>query len=122
MSLTGMSTRASGRSGYSLPRLAAILLDNIFHATTLPLKIVSYFGLVAALGGMVLGAFYLIRYALGAITFPGFATQVLLIIFFGGATLFAIGMVGEYLIRITEEVRRPPRYVVRRETARQATT
>ena len=43
-------------------------------------------------------------------------TQVLLIIFFGGTTLFAIGLLGEYIIRILEEVRGRPRFVIRQAT------
>ena len=49
----------------------------------------------------------------GGIGVPGFATLVLLICFFGGMTLFSVGLIGEYLIRIIDEVTGAPRYVVR---------
>jgi dolichol-phosphate mannosyltransferase/undecaprenyl-phosphate 4-deoxy-4-formamido-L-arabinose transferase len=105
--------RSYGRSGYRLSRLLSILADSFLSATTLPLRLVSGLGLVAASGSVALGLYYLIRYFTHRTRVQGFTTQVLLIIFFGGLTLFAIGLVGEYLSRVIDEVRRPPRYVVR---------
>ena len=107
--------RAGGRSGYGLLRLARIAADNVLSVSTLPLKCVSLLGLAAAAGGMLLGVFYLVRYLLGFIGAPGFATLVLLILFFGGMTLFSVGLLGEYVIRIMEEVKRRPRYFVREQ-------
>ncbi len=46
----------------------------------------------------------------------GFATLVTLVIFFGGATLFSIGLLGEYVARLVIEAGRPPRYLVRAST------
>lgn len=105
--------RQRGRSGYSLLKLVRIVLNSYFSASTVPLRVVSVLGLLSALASVVLLVTYLIRYWLNKITFPGFATQVLLTLFFGGLTLFAVGLVGEYMIRIMDEVRRPPRYFIR---------
>ncbi len=105
--------RPKGRSGYSLPRLVQITLDNLIGASTLPLKAVSLLGLASAAGSVVLGLVYLFRYLTGAIGVPGFVTQVLLITFFGGMTLLSVGILGEYVLRIIHEVARPPRYIVR---------
>ena len=105
--------RSVGRSGYNLRRMIRVTLDNLISGSTLPLKVVSLFGLVAATASTFLGVFYLVQYLSGSIRVPGFATQVLLISFFGGMSLFSIGLVGEYLIRIIHEVGRPPRYFVR---------
>lgn len=105
--------RQRGRSGYSLPKLIRIVLNSYFSASTVPLRGVSLLGLLSALASVVLGISYLTRYWLNKITLPGFATQVLLTLFFGGLTLFAVGLVGEYMIRIMDEVRRAPRYFIR---------
>ena len=108
--------RTAGRSGYRLTRLVRLMLDNILSVSTLPLKCVSVIGLLSAFGSFVLGVFYLVRFLMGHIKQAGFPTLVLLIIFFGGLTLFSIGLLGEYIIRIMEEVRRRPRYIIRQET------
>ncbi len=108
--------RSKGRSGYSLRRLVRITLDNLISASTLPLKGVSLVGLCSATGSLLLGCYYLVRYLTGGIAAPGFATQVLLITFFGGMTLLSIGILGEYVIRIIHEVARPPRYYIRQTT------
>jgi len=105
--------RVDGKSGYSFSRLVTIVLDNIFGATVLPLRLVSLLGLSAAAVSVVLAIYYFAKYFSGSIGAPGFMTQVILTIFFGGSTLFSIGLIGEYLIRIIDEVRKPPRYVIR---------
>ncbi len=105
--------RIEGNSGYSFPGLVRIVLDNIFGASVLPLRLVTVLGLSAAIAGVVLTTYYFVKYFTGGIGAPGFMTQVILIIVFGGMTLFSIGLIGEYLIRIIDEVRQPPRYVIR---------
>lgn len=109
--------RGQGRSGYRLPRLVSIVLDSIFSATTLPLRLVCGLGLTAASGSFLLGLYYFVRYFTQRTKVQGYTSQVLLIIFFGGLTLFAIGLVGEYLSRVIQEVRRPPQFALRRDTA-----
>lgn len=112
--------RKAGRTGYSLARLVRITFDNIISGTTLPLKILSLLGFIAALISFLLGTGYLVRYLTGGIGVPGFATLVLLVIFFGGTTLFSVGLLGEYIIRIIQEVAHPPRYLVRGTTEHSA--
>ena len=109
--------RAEGRSGYSFTRLVGIVWQSFFATSTLPLRIVSGLGFVSAAASLVLGGFYLLRYWFGAISQPGFITTVLLIIFFGGVTLLSVGLLGEYLVHIMEEVRRPVRYAIRDRTS-----
>ncbi len=105
--------RSYGESGYQLRSLVRLVFDNVLSASNLPLRMVSALGLISALGSLVLGIYYLVAYLTDGFTVAGFATQVLLIIFFGGMTLLSIGLVGEYLVRILDEVRGGPRFVVR---------
>lgn len=108
--------RPHGTSNYRFWHLIRILLDNVFTASTLPLRLMSCLGFVASMGSLLLAGYYLARYFAWRTEVKGFTTQVLLIIFFGGLTLFAIGLVGEYLSRLMDEVRRPPRYWIRERT------
>lgn len=105
--------RIAGQSGYGITKLIRITLANVLSASTLPLRLVSYLGIAASSMSLLLALSYLTRFMLFGRGVKGFTTQVLLMNFYGGLTLFAIGLVGEYLIRVIDEVRRPPRYYVR---------
>ncbi|MEC9095091.1 MAG: glycosyltransferase family 2 protein [Planctomycetota bacterium] len=113
--------RKHGRSGYGIIKLFRLMTDNVLSVSTLPLKIVTSIGVLAAFGSVMLALFYLARYWVGGIEpNTGFMTQVLLINFFGGLTLLSIGLLGEYVIRIMEEVRGRPRFLVKDTTDTEA--
>ena len=105
--------RKHGTSGYNLARLIKTTLDNVLNFSTFPLKLVSGIGLLASMGSLLLIIFYSIRYFQGIIKVQGWITLLLLISFFSGLILFSIGLVGEYLIRIIEEVNHSPQYILR---------
>ncbi len=107
--------RAAGAPKQSLRRLARYAFDGIFSFSQLPLRLVSYLGLLVALVGFGLGAFYAIRRLLGIeIAQTGFTTLVTLVLFLGGVQLIGIGVLGEYLGRIYDEVKQRPLYLVKR--------
>jgi dolichol-phosphate mannosyltransferase/undecaprenyl-phosphate 4-deoxy-4-formamido-L-arabinose transferase len=112
--------RPHGQSGWTFRRLAGAVFDNVVSGSTAPLRLVTTIGLLCAMISAVLGVVYLSRYLTGAIQVAGFATLTLLIVFFGGATLFSIGLLGEYAARIVRETTAPPRYVVRDRAGRAA--
>ena len=105
--------RAEGGSGWRMGRLVGAAIDNTVNASTAPLRFVSLAGIVIAVISFVLAAWYFVRGLLGDISVAGFPTTVVLIVFFGGSILAAIGLLGEYVIRIVSEVTGQPRYVVR---------
>jgi polyisoprenyl-phosphate glycosyltransferase len=105
--------REQGGSGWRLGRLIGATVDNVVNASTAPLRFVSLTGITIAGLSFLLAAFYFVRGLLGQIGVAGFPTTVVLIVFFGGSILAAIGLVGEYVVRIVTEVTGPPRYVVR---------
>lgn len=107
--------RKHGTSGYSLARLIKRTLDNVLNFSTFPLKLVSGIGFLASMLSLCLTVFYMIRYFLGIIKVPGWITLVLVLTFFSGLILFSIGLVGEYLIRIIDEVNHSPRYIIKDE-------
>lgn len=107
--------RKHGRSTYTFRRLASDALANILSNSSLPLQLISYIGFASATLSFLLAFYYLGRYLAGGIGVAGWTTVVLLILFTSGLLLFSFGVVGEYLIRILKEVRKPPRYIVRRK-------
>ncbi len=105
--------RVEGKSGWSLRSLISATLDNVVNASTAPLRFVSTAGILLAVASLLLGAFYFVRGLVTETSVQGFTTLVVLVIFFGGAIMAAIGLLGEYVVRIVTEVTGPPRYVVR---------
>jgi dolichol-phosphate mannosyltransferase len=72
---------------------------------------------VVGLAGFVLGLYYVIKRLINVETAPtGFTTLAILVLFLGGVQLIGIGVLGEYLGRVYDEVKRRPNYVVRRKT------
>jgi len=105
--------RHSGKTKYTPFKLLSLWLDMIVSFTELPLKIAIFGGLFLGVVGLALALFYLIRYFLYGFGVPGFATIVILITFFSGVQLFALGILGEYIGRMNKEVKNKPEYIVR---------
>lgn len=108
--------RVSGESGYSITRLVSSTIDNVINASTAPLRLISGIGLLTAVLSGAVMIFYLLRALIADQAVPGFSTTVILITFFGGMSLLAIGMLGEYVARIVAETAQPPLYAVRART------
>jgi glycosyltransferase involved in cell wall biosynthesis len=106
--------RPHGGSTISLRRATSSVAANLIHGTTLPLRLLSYLGLLSAVVALVLAAVFFIRWLAGADTPPGWTSVFMATVFFGGAALFGLGLLGEYVGLIIQEVRRPPRWSVRR--------
>lgn len=104
--------RKRGRSNYTLFKLIQTVLDKIF-STSLPLKFVSYSGILISMASLVIALYYFIQYLTGKIHLPGWTTVVLLINIYSGLLLLSIGTIGEYIFRILIEVSGGPRYYVK---------
>jgi len=105
--------RHSGKTKYTPFKLLTLWLDMVVSFTNLPLKIAIFGGLFLGVVGIVLALFYLVRYFLYGFGVPGFATIVILITFFSGVQLFALGILGEYIGRMNKEVKNKPEYIIR---------
>jgi polyisoprenyl-phosphate glycosyltransferase len=111
--------RAAGKPQQTLRKLVRYALDGVFSFSHLPLRLLTYFGLIVAFVGFALGVFYAIRRISGIETAAtGFTTLVTLLLFLGGVQLIGIGVLGEYLGRVYDEVKRRPNYIVKRKVNR----
>jgi hypothetical protein len=108
--------RTIGVSNFNFRKSIKLTLDNFVQSSTLPLRFVAWFGLLVALASLAVGSVYLVRGVLGSGAPPGWTSTFLPIVFFGGATLMSIGLLGRYIEVMMIEVRRPPRWVVRETT------
>lgn len=107
-------SRAAGTTKYSTRKMIAFGWDAILSFSTLPLRISTYFGFVTFVVGMLYGLRVFVHSLLYRDLVPGWATLVVLESLLGGAILVCLGMVGEYVGRIYEEIKQRPIYIVRR--------
>ncbi len=105
--------RTDGRSGYSLGKLTVLALNLFTNFSLLPLQLVSLAGLVTALVGLIGALVYLVLYLVSAISVPGYASTIIVILVMGGVQLLSLGIIGEYLGRLHLNVNRKPQYVER---------
>jgi len=105
--------RVGGEPKQSMKRLVRYALDAIFSFSYKPLKIMTVSGILISTSGFFLACFFIVRRLLGTeIAQTGFTTLVTLVLFLGGIQLIAIGLLGEYLARIYDEVKQRPLFIV----------
>ncbi|HEY8244050.1 MAG: glycosyltransferase family 2 protein [Vicinamibacteria bacterium] len=105
--------RAEGRSRYGLLRLWRLALDGIVSFSALPLRVSSFLGALFALVAIGYGAWLVVRTLVHGADVPGYASLMVVVLFLGGVQLLSLGVIGEYLGRIYDEVKARPLYVVR---------
>ncbi len=104
--------RAAGNSKFNFWKLWNLALDGITGSSTLPLKIWTFVGGGISFISFILALLYLIKNLIWGDPVQGFTTLVILILFFGGIQLLALGIFGEYIGRIMLEVKNRPLYIV----------
>lgn len=104
--------RQEGRSSYTLWKLIRLALDGMVGFSHAPLRLASLAGFLSA-GLAVLGILVFAYFRIFTTTFiPGYTSMIIAILFIGGIQLFAIGILGEYVARIYDEVKQRPLYVI----------
>ena len=106
--------RAAGQPQQTFRRLVRYALDGVFSFSHLPLRLLTYAGVFIGTTGFALGLYYVIKRLIAIETAPtGFTTLAALVLFLGGVQLIAIGVLGEYLGRVYDEVKQRPVYLVK---------
>jgi glycosyltransferase involved in cell wall biosynthesis len=103
--------RAAGRTGWSFPTRLKLALTGISAFSSLPLQFVTIAGLLFFGFSVVFGLYTLVLQLAGR-SVSGFATVILLLLIIGSLLMLSLGIIGEYLARIYEEVKGRPRYVI----------
>ena len=103
--------RFAGRSKFSLHKMISFALDGILAYSVQPLRFAFYVGVFSALVAVVLFLHVLFETLSGA-TVPGWATIVVCSLFFGGMQMMMLGVCGEYIARILQEVKNRPLYLI----------
>ncbi len=106
--------RHSGRSQWSISRKVKIGIDGILDSSYLPIRMISFAGiLISALGLFLALAVVILRLWRGQ-RYPGWASIVCLILVLNGVTILMLGVIGEYVWRIYNQAKHRPAYIVRK--------
>lgn len=105
--------RKEGSSNYTFRRMVRLFSNLIINNSSFLLRALGLFGIVISSLSFAFGIFFMIRKAVADIAPLGWTSVMVAVLFFGGILLFAIGIIGEYLIRIISGTEQKPTYVVR---------
>ena len=105
--------RFAGTGNYNrLTGSLKIGLNGLISFSSRPLQLMSLAGFVLAGLSFLLGGWYVVQKLVGVDLTPGLSTTVLVITFFAGVQLLGLGLIGEYIGRIYDEVKRRPMFIV----------
>lgn len=104
--------RFAGETHYPLRKMIRFALDGITSFSTVPLKIATWLGVFAGIVGMLVAAWAAWERLYGNGVVPGWATLMIAISLASSAQLLMTGILGEYVGRIYEEIKRRPLYIV----------
>ncbi|QIK66065.1 glycosyltransferase family 2 protein [Nocardioides sp. HDW12B] len=107
--------RVSGESRWTRRAMVKLAVDSVLQFSSLPLRLCTLVGLITALLGVGYAALLVARTVAGVDTPSGWPTLLVVVLLLGGIQLTVVGVMGEYIWRIIEEVRHRPLYVVRRD-------
>ena len=103
--------REAGESKYPLRKMLIFAWNGITSFSTVPMKLVLWFGIFNFVFAMGITAWVLVCKLFG-FTVQGWTSIVLPMTFFSGSNMIAIGLIGEYVGKIYEEVKSRPRYII----------
>ncbi len=104
--------REKGESRWTMGKKIKLFIDSFVAFSYTPVRAMSTIGLLLAAGAFIYGIFVLISWAFSGIHVKGYAPIVIIISWIGGIQMMMLGILGEYLWRTLDEVRRRPSYVI----------
>lgn len=108
--------RAAGKSKWNYWKLIGLGIEGITTFTTIPLRISTFIGLISSIAAFIYMIYTVTKTLILGVDFPGYASIVTFILFFGGLQLLALGILGEYVGRIFSETKQRPLYFVNEYT------
>jgi polyisoprenyl-phosphate glycosyltransferase len=106
--------RPAGRSKYSPTRMARLATDAVIGFSTRPLRLALSLGFVVSIASILFGLSAIVSKLVGVFVVPGWTSIMVLVGVVGGIQLIVLGIIGEYIAHIFDEVKRRPLYVVSR--------
>jgi dolichol-phosphate mannosyltransferase len=105
--------RFAGEAKYTFRKSLGLAVNGVISLSKAPLRIATWFGLIVSITSFILGVAFVIQKLTVGFEIRGWASTVVIILFLGGVQLLTIGIIGEYISRIYDEVKQRPLFVVR---------
>ena len=105
--------RYAGEPKYTFRKSLSLAVNGVISLSKAPLRIATWFGLAVSATSFVLAVAFVIEKLTGGVATRGWASTVVIMLFLGGVQLLTIGIIGEYISRIYDEVKQRPLFVVR---------
>lgn len=106
--------RATGKSKFTGWKLWNFAIEGITSFSLVPLKVWTYIGAVGSIFALCYASFITIRTIIFGIDVPGYASLLVVTLFFGSLQLMSLGVIGEYIGRIYFESKQRPLYILRK--------
>lgn len=107
--------RTIGKSQYNFGKKLKNFLDAVLDASYLPIRFISLVGVITSALGVLYSFTIVYSWLRGETPFSGWAPIMIAILLVGGLIMLMLGVIGEYVWRINEEVRKRPNYLVRKK-------
>lgn len=105
--------RNNGSSKWSFFKLVKYAVEGIVSFTSFPLKLSSYVGFFSSFVSIIYLILVVIKRLVFGVDVPGYASIVVLLLFIGGLQLLSLGIVGEYLSKVYDQVKNRPVYILK---------
>lgn len=104
--------RIAGETKYPLKRMIKFAIDGITSFSSLPLRMASFAGTIAATAGVLYGLYVIYLGLFSPEIVSGWSSLMVVVLFLGGIQLFSLGLIGEYLGRVSDEIKHRPLYMI----------
>ena len=109
--------RFAGETKYGFGRMVGIAVDGIVSVSKAPLRLAMYLGFLCSAGSFLLGIVFAVQQITGTShAARGWASTIVVMLFLGGVQLICIGVIGEFIGRVYDEVKQRPLYIVEHST------
>lgn len=105
--------RQHGKSQWTLSKRWKYFIDIVIDGSYLPIQVISRAGILTALAGLVYAAVVIVSWLIGTTPFTGWAPLMVTLLVVGGLIMTMLGVIGEYLWRIYDDIGARPKYVIR---------
>lgn len=111
-------SRPTGDSNYTVRRILSLVLRILFSYSPAPLRLVSAAGLITSALTFAVGVSIIVKQLVSGASVPGWASMMVALAFTNGMTILIVSMIGEYTVRVLQQVSSTPTYVVSRTVGR----
>ena len=108
--------RVAGSTKWNYLNLYKLAMEGIVAYTSLPLKVWSYIGAIISISAFIYGFYMIVKTIIFGIDVPGYASLMVVLLLMTGSILLSLGIIGEYLSRIYNEVKQRPVYLIQEKT------